>query len=118
MLLDAGHDVTGVDTGYFREQALPPDTDQMRNVNKDIRDLDGRDLKGIDAVIHLAALSNDPMGNLNEDWTYEINHAHQYAWRTGPGCGRRRFSVLPRVAASTGWRRATSWLRRRRPFIL
>jgi nucleoside-diphosphate-sugar epimerase len=74
MLLSAGCDVTGVDMGYFREQPLPPDTDSFHTMRKDIRDLDHRDLGGFDAVIHLAALSNDPMGNLNEDWTFEINH--------------------------------------------
>ncbi len=43
-------------------------------IRKDVRDVSPRDLEGFDAVIHLAALSNDPLGNLNEELTYDINH--------------------------------------------
>lgn len=74
LLLSSGHQVTGIDTGYFREGPVPADPAGLRSVCKDVRDLEPQDLEGIDAVIHLAALSNDPMGNLNEAWTYEINH--------------------------------------------
>ena len=74
ILLSAGHQVTGVDVGYFRERALLPDSDRLRSIQKDVRDLEIQDLERMDAVIHLAALSNDPMGSLNEDWTYEINY--------------------------------------------
>ena len=71
--IDAGHDVTGLDTGYFAECTLVPDRVEVPAVRKDIRDLERSDLDGFDAVVHLAALSNDPIGNLNDRWTEEIN---------------------------------------------
>ena len=72
-LLEAGYDVVGLDTGYFRECALTPDGEPLPALRKDIRDVEPGDLDGCDAVIHLAALSNDPIGNLNDTWTDEIN---------------------------------------------
>jgi nucleoside-diphosphate-sugar epimerase len=71
--IEAGHDVTGLDTGYFAECTLVPDRVEVPAVRKDIRDLERSDLDGFDAVVHLAALSNDPIGNLNDRWTEEIN---------------------------------------------
>ena len=71
--LDAGHDVIGLDTGYFADCTLVPVAD-VPSVHKDIRDLEATDLRGFDAVVHLAALSNDPIGNLNDRWTEEINY--------------------------------------------
>jgi nucleoside-diphosphate-sugar epimerase len=72
-LLDAGYDVVGLDTGYFSDCALMPELAQVPAARKDIRDVEPADVEGFDAVIHLAALSNDPIGNLNERWTDEIN---------------------------------------------
>jgi nucleoside-diphosphate-sugar epimerase len=72
-LLDAGYDVMGLDTGYFHDCTFVPERAQIPAVWKDIRDLEPADVDGFDAVIHLAALSNDPIGNLNERWTDEIN---------------------------------------------
>lgn len=72
-LARAGYDVTGLDTGYFRDCTLLPDGAEIRTIAKDLREIGPRDLEGFDAVIHLAALSNDPIGNLNEAWTEEIN---------------------------------------------
>jgi len=72
--LDAGYEVVGLDTGYFSECTLMPDLAAVPSVRKDLRDLVPNDLKGFDAVVHLAALSNDPIGNLQADWTEEINH--------------------------------------------
>jgi nucleoside-diphosphate-sugar epimerase len=68
-----GYSVVGLDTGYFRECTLVPDTGTTLSKRKDIRDLEPDDLKDFDAVVHLAALSNDPVGNLREDWTEQIN---------------------------------------------
>jgi nucleoside-diphosphate-sugar epimerase len=73
LLVEAGHDVAGLDTGYFEECTLVPGGAAVPSVRKDIRDLEPGDLRGFDAVVHLAALSNDPIGNLNEAWTEEIN---------------------------------------------
>lgn len=73
MLCQAGYDVVGFDTGYFADCTLVPDVISVPEIRRDIRDLEPQDLAGIDAVIHLAALSNDPIGNLNPTWTQEIN---------------------------------------------
>jgi len=77
VLHSAGHTVTGVDAGYFEDCLLPnagtperPD----RELRKDVRAVEVEDLRGIDAVVHLAALSNDPMGQINPELTDEINH--------------------------------------------
>lgn len=74
-LLAAGHEVLGLDTGLFDACTLGEDAPAVPELRKDIRDLLPSDLAGVDAVIHLAALSNDPVGNLDETWTYEINYA-------------------------------------------
>jgi len=74
IIRSAGNEVIGLDTGYFRSCTLVPEpVAKGRAIWKDIRDLESRDLAGFDAVIHLAALSNDPIGNLNQGWTEEIN---------------------------------------------
>ena len=69
-----GYDVRGLDVGYFDECTLVQPESEIPSVTKDIRDLLADDVEGFDAIIHLAALSNDPIGNLNEGWTEEINH--------------------------------------------
>lgn len=74
LLLEAGHTVTGVDAGYFRETTTPPVGKNLRSISMDIRDLRPADLAGMEAVMHLAALSNDPLGNLDTDWTEAINY--------------------------------------------
>jgi len=70
----AGYDVTGIDTKYFGQCTLVPDEIEIPAIKKDIRDLVLEDLAGFDCVVHLAALSNDPIGNLNNNWTEEINY--------------------------------------------
>lgn len=76
MLLEAGHDVIGLDTDLYQGSTFGEEnaTREIPSMNKDIRDVDLSDLKGCDAIIHLAGLSNDPLGDLNPDLTYEINH--------------------------------------------
>ena|SRR5579862_340592 len=73
LLVEAGHEVVGLDAGLFRKCSLSPNLGSVPSVRKDIRDVTAGDLAGFDAVVHLAALSNDPMGNLNTAWTREIN---------------------------------------------
>ena len=72
-LQDRGYDVVGLDTGYFAKCTLVPDLADIPTIKRDVRDVTAEDLDGFDAIIHLAALSNDPIGNLNEAWTREIN---------------------------------------------
>jgi nucleoside-diphosphate-sugar epimerase len=74
VLVEAGYAVVGYDTGYFRECTIIPDTCEVPTIKKDIRDLSAQDLERFQAVVHLAALSNDPIGNLRQNWTEEINH--------------------------------------------
>jgi nucleoside-diphosphate-sugar epimerase len=74
-LVDAGHDVVGLDTGYFRDCTLNSHVAEIPTLRRDIRDLEPEDLEGFGAVAHLAAISNDPIGDLNPDCTYAINHA-------------------------------------------
>lgn len=73
MLKEAGHEVRGLDTALFRECALTP-FDRPPTIRKDVRDVEGGDLDGVDAIIHLAGLANDPLGDLDPPVTYEINH--------------------------------------------
>jgi nucleoside-diphosphate-sugar epimerase len=70
-----GHRVTGLDVGYFAGCVARPQADGVADAQilRDIRDVSAADLEGIDAVIHLAGLSNDPMGELNPGLTYDIN---------------------------------------------
>jgi nucleoside-diphosphate-sugar epimerase len=74
MLLAEGHKVTGLDSDLYSGCTFGEGLPAVPEIRKDIRDVEASDLEGFDAVIHLAALSNDPLGNLNPDITYAINH--------------------------------------------
>ncbi|MDJ0598215.1 MAG: SDR family oxidoreductase [Crocosphaera sp.] len=74
MLLAKGYDVFGIDSELFEQCTFGEGFAQIPDLRKDIRDIELSDIDGCDAVIHLAALSNDPLGNFNPDLTYEINH--------------------------------------------
>jgi nucleoside-diphosphate-sugar epimerase len=74
LLAAAGHEVVGLDTGLFRGFTLGDDAPRVAAIAKDVRDVGETDLEGLDAVIHLAAISNDPVGNLNAQVTFDINH--------------------------------------------
>lgn len=74
MLLRAKHEVTGLDTDFFEGCDFNNGIVSVPAISKDLRDVHVADVIGFDAVIHLAALSNDPLGNLNPERTYEINY--------------------------------------------
>ncbi|MBA2372578.1 MAG: SDR family oxidoreductase [Chloroflexi bacterium] len=76
ILLEAGYDVTGLDSDLYRDCTFGPETAlvDVPTVTKDLRDVTIDDVRGFDAVLHLAALSNDPLGDLDRDLTLEINH--------------------------------------------
>lgn len=74
MLQAAGHEVVGLDSFLFEDCTFGKDGATVPAFRKDVRDVSSADLEGFDAVIHLAALSNDPLGNMNGDCTYDINH--------------------------------------------
>lgn len=73
LLQEAGHDVVGLDAGWYDgcDFGIPPSGYESRT--GDVRDAEVADLVGFDAVIHLAAISNDPIGNLNPEATYSVN---------------------------------------------
>jgi nucleoside-diphosphate-sugar epimerase len=75
MLQKAGHDVLGLDSDLYRNSTFGEGLPQVPEILKDIRDIEKADLAGIDAIVHLAGLSNDTLGDLNAKLTYEINHA-------------------------------------------
>ena len=76
MFLAAGHEVTGLDTGLYLGCEFPgaPAPVEVPALVRDVRDVTVADLRGFDAIVHLAALSNDPLADLNPDITYDINH--------------------------------------------
>jgi nucleoside-diphosphate-sugar epimerase len=76
VLMQRGHDVIGMDTGFYREGWLYNHGMMPRpyTINKDIRHISEEDFDGIEAVVHLAELSNDPLGQLKPEITYLINH--------------------------------------------
>jgi len=69
----AGHEVVGCDSFLFHQSRFGPEAADVPAVAKDIRDVTPDDLAGFDAVVHLAGISNDPLGDLNADVTYDIN---------------------------------------------
>lgn len=74
-LIKGGHEVVGLDTGYYKERLLyRDDATSPMTLTKDLRQLDMLDLKGVDAIVHMGELSNDPAGQLAPEVTYEINH--------------------------------------------
>jgi nucleoside-diphosphate-sugar epimerase len=70
----AGHDVTGLDSFLYDGCNFGDEGTIVPVLGKDVRDVSAADLRGFDAVIHLAALSNDPLGFLDESCTFDINH--------------------------------------------
>ncbi|WP_246053347.1 NAD-dependent epimerase/dehydratase family protein [Actinocorallia herbida] len=92
VLAAAGHEVVGLDSGLYADCVLGPPVADPRGFAVDVRDAGPEHLAGIDAVIHLAALSNDPLGSLKPDLTYDINHhAASRLARLARDAGVRRF---------------------------
>ncbi len=73
-LLEDGHEVVGLDSGLFETCSFGEWRSPLDCLRRDIRDVSRADLDGFEAVVHLAAISNDPLGNLNPECTYAINH--------------------------------------------
>ncbi|MBK6326088.1 MAG: SDR family oxidoreductase [Chloroflexi bacterium] len=75
LLIAANHEVVGLDTNLYEGSTFGEDPKRdFLEINKDVRDVEMADLEGIEAIIHLAGLSNDPLGDLNPELTYDINH--------------------------------------------
>src|SRR4051794_38565455 len=110
----AGHEVSGLDTGLYEGCDLGSGPEPFRGARRDIRDVTVEDVAGYDAVVCLAALSNDPLGHLNREATFSINLGGPWRWR-----GRRdprgwNGSFSPRPAACTGRPVRRRWPRTRR----
>jgi nucleoside-diphosphate-sugar epimerase len=74
MLQAAGHEVAGLDAGFFEECTFGPEPAVIPQLRKDLREVTESDLEGYGAVLHLAGISNDPLGDLNPECTFEINY--------------------------------------------
>jgi nucleoside-diphosphate-sugar epimerase len=91
-LLTLGCEVHGIDVGFFDDCTVSPVVDLHQSISKDIRGVEREDLVGFDAIIHLAGLSNDPLGDLDESITYEINyHASCRLFDLASTSGVKRF---------------------------
>lgn len=71
---EAGHEVVGLDSYLFDNCTFGEDVEDPPAIRKDLREVEVQDLEGFDGVVHLAGISNDPLGDLNPDCTYDINH--------------------------------------------
>jgi nucleoside-diphosphate-sugar epimerase len=92
VLRAAGHEVVGFDTGFFDECDFVSPPDELPELRVDLRDVEVKHVAGCDAVIHMAALSNDPLGDLNPNITYDINlHASVRLARAAKEAGVKRF---------------------------
>ena len=112
-LLRDGIDVDGMDTDLYRECTFAGSLASVPEIERDIRDATAVDLEGFDAVIHLAALSNDPLGDFNPELTYDINHrATTHLARLARDAGVERF-LFRRRAATTEPAVTTCWTRPR-----
>jgi nucleoside-diphosphate-sugar epimerase len=92
MLLAAGHDLIGIDSDLYQHCTFGDEPIEIPSVRRDVREVTAGDLHGFDAVIHLAGLSNDPLGYLNPELTYQINHAATFNLaRAARSAGVERF---------------------------
>jgi nucleoside-diphosphate-sugar epimerase len=74
LVTEAGHEVVGLDSRLFRDCGFGPAAPVVPTLDRDLRDVEVDDLKGFSAVIHLAGISNDPVGDLNPQCTYDVNY--------------------------------------------
>ncbi|HKO47528.1 MAG TPA: SDR family oxidoreductase [Polyangiaceae bacterium] len=92
VLAKAGHEVVGLDTGFFNGCDFRGAPDDIPELVVDLRDVTEEQLKSFDAIAHLGALSNDPLGDLNPNLTYDINlHASVKLARAAKAAGVKRF---------------------------
>lgn len=92
LLRARGHEIVGIDSDLYHRSTFGELTQDIETIKKDIRDVQVDHMRGFDAVIHLAALSNDPLGDLNPELTYDINHrASVHLATTAKSAGVKRF---------------------------
>lgn len=105
MLRAAGHEVVGLDTDLFAGCDFTQPPSEIPEILKDLREVTRADFEGFEAVVHLAALSNDPLGNLDSGLTYDINHkasVHLARLAKEAGCSRFVFSSSCSTYGSAG----------------
>ena len=105
MLEQRGHEVVGLDSCFYEQCVLGQDPNRFEQIRMDIRDVTPDHFAGFDAVLHLAGLSNDPLGDLNPRLTYEINHEatiHVADCAKSAGVGRFLFSSSCSLYGSQG----------------
>jgi nucleoside-diphosphate-sugar epimerase len=91
-LQDHGHEVVGLDVGWYDGCDFGPQPDRYEQRTGDIRDARPEDLAGFDAVVHLAAISNDPIGHLHPEATYSVNaHGAVHMAKVAKAAGVLRF---------------------------
>jgi nucleoside-diphosphate-sugar epimerase len=92
VLQSAGHEVLGLDSGLFEGCDFGPPPQAIPEIRKDMRDITSDELRGVDGVMHFAALSNDPLGNIDPNVTYDINHhASVHLAKMAKAAGVKRF---------------------------
>ncbi|MBV9385722.1 MAG: SDR family oxidoreductase [Chroococcidiopsidaceae cyanobacterium CP_BM_ER_R8_30] len=96
LLMKNGHEVIGVDTGFYKVGWLYNGSElTAKTLNKDIRQITAEDLQGVEAIVHMAELSNDPTGQLSPTITYDINHKGSVRLaRLAKTVGVRRFVYM------------------------
>lgn len=95
-LIAEGHEVVGLDTGYYKAGWLyNPAKPTPHTLARDLREVTPEDLRGFDAVVHMAELSNDPIGSLIGDVTYDVNHLGSvHLARCAKSAGVQRFVYM------------------------
>ena len=107
----AGHEVVGLDSDLFAACTFGAEVPEVQSLRADVRDVESEDLVGFDAVIHLAAVCNDPVGDLNPQATYDINHLASVRLAEKAGRPACRASCSPPRAASTARPATRCWTR-------
>jgi nucleoside-diphosphate-sugar epimerase len=93
MLLEEGYEVVGMDSDLYRASTFGDGLIDVPTIRKDVREASVEDFEGVEAVLHLAALSNDPLGSIDRDLTLDINHrGTMHVARLAKEAGVRRFA--------------------------
>ena len=114
LLAEAGHDVVGLDTFFYRGCDFGSEVGQVESLSRDVREVAPAELEGFDAIVHLAALSNDPVGDLDAGLTAEINCDATLRLARAAREAESAGSCSPRPARCTAPRRRKSRSTRRR----
>jgi len=109
MLLERGHQVTGLDSDLFRACTFAGKLESVPSIEKDVRDITIEDVLGFDAIIHLAGLSNDPLGDYRAELTNEINFKPRRDLPVSPNARGFNVSFTRPLAAVMDLRGKISW---------